>query len=66
MLLRNASLVGDRSTLCENARKAAKEFQERLAELRLKRKEEGLPEPEVGVGLHYGDTSYGKTVLTLP
>ena len=46
-------------SLCEKARKAAAEFQEGLQQLREKRAKRGLAGPRVGVGLHYGDCSYG-------
>jgi len=45
--------------LCERATSAARNLQERLVRLRARRAEQGLAEPKVGVGLHYGDCSYG-------
>lgn len=47
------------SSICSNGSNAAEEFQRRLAELSKSRIAKGLPGVEVGVGLHYGDCSYG-------
>ena len=49
----------DSSHVCQMARKAAHDYQERLKILREERSRQGLPGPHVGVGLHYGDCSYG-------
>lgn len=45
--------------LCQKARQAALEFQDLLGVLRKERIVRGKPGPQVGVGLHYGDCSYG-------
>lgn len=45
--------------MCRRARRAAEEFQKRLAALKLEREQKGLRGASVGVGLHYGDVSYG-------
>lgn len=45
--------------LCQQAKAAAIDFQRRIFALRKLRSEKGLPGPHVGVGLHYGDCSYG-------
>ena len=45
--------------LCQKARQAAEEFQLELCRLRDEREEKGLKGAYVGVGLHYGDVSYG-------
>ena len=48
------------SSLCLHARRAACELQTRLAALRAQRQADGLRgAASVGVGLHYGDVSYG-------
>jgi adenylate cyclase len=50
---------GSSPDLCQRARNAAIEFQQELVVLRARRAAKGLVEPYVGVGLHYGDCSYG-------
>eukprot|EP00522_Entomoneis_paludosa_P016497 CAMPEP_0172448170 /NCGR_PEP_ID=MMETSP1065-20121228/7238_1 /TAXON_ID=265537 /ORGANISM="Amphiprora paludosa, Strain CCMP125" /LENGTH=467 /DNA_ID=CAMNT_0013199585 /DNA_START=80 /DNA_END=1483 /DNA_ORIENTATION=+ len=45
--------------LCRNARHAAEEFQRELCRLKIEREAQGLRGASVGVGLHYGDVSYG-------
>ncbi len=52
--------VGDDPTpACHAARAAADAFQEGLGALRIQREAKGLPAPEVGVGLHLGEVTYG-------
>jgi len=46
-------------SVCRHARLAAEELQLRLAALRSEREAKGLKGASVGVGLHYGDVSYG-------
>ena len=50
---------GRAAVVCRNARLAARTLQTRLAALRRERESEGLRGASVGVGLHYGDVSYG-------
>ena len=45
--------------LCQAARMAAAEVQCQLAQLRRERQQERLRGASVGIGLHYGDVSYG-------
>ena len=45
--------------LCQAARMAAAEVQCQLAQLRRERQQQGLRGASVGIGLHYGDVSYG-------
>ncbi len=45
--------------VCRAARKAAQTLQSRLSALRHSRTVRGLPAVEMGVGLHFGDVSYG-------
>ncbi|KAL7570980.1 hypothetical protein ACA910_002604 [Epithemia clementina (nom. ined.)] len=45
--------------LCHRAQKAACELHERLGQLRKEREAKGLHGVSIGIGLHYGDVSYG-------
>jgi adenylate cyclase len=45
--------------MCRRARMAAVEVQKRLAALKEEREQKGLRGASVGVGLHYGNVSYG-------
>jgi adenylate cyclase len=45
--------------VCQAARAAAVDLQQRLADLRERREARGLVSADVGVGLHFGDVSYG-------
>eukprot|EP00527_Entomoneis_sp_CCMP2396_P003016 CAMPEP_0198154924 /NCGR_PEP_ID=MMETSP1443-20131203/68861_1 /TAXON_ID=186043 /ORGANISM="Entomoneis sp., Strain CCMP2396" /LENGTH=469 /DNA_ID=CAMNT_0043821641 /DNA_START=5 /DNA_END=1414 /DNA_ORIENTATION=+ len=45
--------------LCHKARTAAEQFQREISQLKNEREEAGLRGASVGVGLHYGDVSYG-------
>jgi adenylate cyclase len=47
------------ATVCHRARLAAAELEVELCKLRIEREEKGLRAASVGVGLHYGDVSYG-------
>ena len=47
------------ATMCHNARLAAAAVQRRLAVLKEQREAKGLCGASVGIGLHYGDVSYG-------
>jgi len=47
------------ASVCRNARLAAKDLQIRLDALKKERETKGLLGASVGVGLHYGDVSYG-------
>ncbi len=46
-------------TCCDRALLAAQQTQRRLADLRRAQRADGRPETHVGVGLHYGDVTYG-------
>lgn len=58
-LLDQYDTVEEGRELCRAAKKAAAEFQMRMAEIRNERHARGLPGAYVGVGLHYGTCSYG-------
>jgi len=58
-LSEDSEWISEETQLCSMARKAASEFQQQLAQLRMRRSDLGLPGPDVGVGLHWGDASYG-------
>ena len=45
--------------MCRRARRAAEQVQTRLAALKVTREQNGQRGASVGVGLHYGDVSYG-------
>jgi adenylate cyclase len=47
------------TSACDRAVSAAREAQARLASLREQQRAGGRPETHVGVGLHYGDVTYG-------
>jgi adenylate cyclase len=47
------------TSICLRAKKAAEEFQICLKELSDERTQRGWPGTAVGIGLHYGDCSYG-------
>jgi adenylate cyclase len=49
----------EKFSICGQAREAAAEVQQRLRDLRRARTEKGLQGTQVGIGLHYGDVSYG-------
>ena len=53
------SVDQDAASVCRHARLAAGNLQLRLAALRQERQAQGLPGASVGVGLHYGNVSYG-------
>ena len=50
---------GESSGICEGVRRAAVQFQQKLQEWSAERIKNGDPGAEVGIGLHYGDCSYG-------
>uniref|UniRef100_A0A7S3L710 Guanylate cyclase domain-containing protein n=1 Tax=Amphora coffeiformis TaxID=265554 RepID=A0A7S3L710_9STRA len=50
---------GDSSGICQNARCAAVQFQQQLQDWSAEHIKNGDPGVEVGIGLHYGNCSYG-------
>ena len=52
-------LDDDESTACQRGLRAARGAQGRLLALREERRRQGGYEPRVGVGLHFGDVTYG-------
>ena len=50
--------------LCQRAQKAACDLQQRLSQLQQEREAQGLHGASVGIGLHYGDVSYGNVGAT--
>ena len=49
----------EKVSICGQAREAAAELQRQLHDLERARTEKGLQGAQVGIGLHYGDVSYG-------